>query len=71
MNRVHPKSLYGSKWTKVEVAGREKHFMVIDVEYDENQKVVFCLIQAVINHRMYELDWRELKDSSRWLMGWK
>ncbi len=71
MNRVHPKSLYGSKWTKVEVEGREKHFMVIDVEYDENQKVVFCLIQAVINHRLYELDWRELKDSSRWLMGWK
>ncbi|KLV04009.1 hypothetical protein ABT56_15370 [Photobacterium aquae] len=71
MNKVHPKSLYGSKWTKVNAEGRERHFMIIDVEYDDDQKVTRCVIQAVINHRMYELNWRELKDSSQWSMGWK
>lgn len=71
MNRIHPKALYGSKWTKVEVSGKERHFMVIDVEFDEHQKVTRCVIQAVMNHRMCEINWRELKDSSQWLIGWK
>ncbi|GAL04118.1 TIGR02450 family Trp-rich protein [Photobacterium aphoticum] len=71
MNRIHPKALYGSKWTKTHVEGKERHFMVIDVEFDENQKVTRCLIQAVINHRLFPIDWRELKNQENWIMGWK
>ena len=71
MNRIHPKALYGSKWTKTQIEGKERHFMVIDVEFDEHQKVTRCLIQAVINHRFFPIDWRELKNQENWLMGWK
>jgi hypothetical protein len=27
-------------------------------------------LEAVINNNLYEMDWKELKDSSCWLIGW-
>lgn len=71
MNKLNPKSLIHSKWTKVEVNNKEKHFVITVVKFDENQTVVKCIIEAVITKNEYAIDWRELKLSSMWRMGWK
>jgi len=71
MNNVNPKSLLHSKWTKMQVENREKHFVITHVERDENHKVVACLIQAVMNKEEYPINWRELKNISLWRQGWR
>ena len=35
MNRVNPKKLLHSKWTAVTPKNKEKHFLVVDIEFDE------------------------------------
>ncbi|WP_345778761.1 TIGR02450 family Trp-rich protein [Shewanella sp. Isolate7] len=46
MNRLHPKKLLQSKWTKVTPQAREKHFMVTEVDYDEHLNIQGCVIEA-------------------------
>lgn len=53
------------------VENKEKHFMVTKVTFDENRNVVLCLIEAVINHHEYEINWRDLKNSKLWKVGWQ
>ncbi|MGB0835579.1 MAG: TIGR02450 family Trp-rich protein [Psychrobium sp.] len=71
MNKVSPKSLLHSKWTKVNITNKEKHFAIIQVDYDEEQRVEQCIIQAVINNNEYAINWRDLKDPKQWKLGWK
>jgi tryptophan-rich hypothetical protein len=71
MNKVNPKALIHSKWTKTEVTNKEKHFVIVSVEFDEEQAVVACEIEAVINKEQYEINWRELKNSEKWKIGWQ
>lgn len=71
MNRISPKSLLHSKWTKVQVQNKEKHFTVTEIEFDEDKNVIKCLIEAVINHNAYEINWRDLKNTDIWRFGWK
>ena len=70
MNRIAPKSLLNSKWTKVEVTNKEKHFIITTVKFDEQQNVIQCIIEAVINNNEYSIDWRTLKDKQQWQLGW-
>lgn len=70
MNRVHPKKLLKSKWTAATPVDREKHFLVTEVEFDEDGNVVDCRIEAVLTGRERTIDWRDLKDASRWRPGW-
>ena len=71
MNRINPKKLLHSKWTAVAPVNREKHFMITDVEVDEEGQVIACEIGAVLSRRQMQIDWSELKDDARWLQGWK
>lgn len=71
MNKISPKSLIHSKWTKTDVVNKEKHFVVIKVDMDEEQRIIECIIQAVINNNEYSINWRELKDNLQWKLGWK
>jgi tryptophan-rich hypothetical protein len=71
MNRVNPKKLLNSKWTAASPIKREKHFMISEVEFDDDGAVIHCLIEAVITDNEYEIDWRDLKDSHTWKQGWK
>jgi tryptophan-rich hypothetical protein len=71
MNKVNPKALLNSKWTAMLVNNKEKHFIVIDVEFDEEQKVSLCVIEAVINNQQYPINWRDLKEPIKWKMGWQ
>lgn len=71
MNRINPKVLIHSKWTKVDVKNKEKHFIVTLVSFDDFQKVTDCLIEAAMTKNEYKIDWRELKDSTQWKIGWQ
>jgi tryptophan-rich hypothetical protein len=71
MNKVSPKALLHSKWTKVEVSDKEKHFVITKVSTNEDQRVIACMIEAVINKHQYAINWRDLKDSHQWKIGWQ
>ncbi len=71
MNKINPKKLLNSKWTAVEPKKREKHFMVTEVELDDEGAVISCSIEAIISKRSIPIQWQDLKDMSHWVHGWK
>lgn len=71
MNQINPKKLLRSKWTAVTPMNKEKHFIVTEVEFDEEGAVVMCLLEAIISHRATETRWQDLKDIEQWKQGWK
>ncbi len=71
MNQINPRKLLMSKWTAVKPVNKEKHFLVTELEFDEDGNVVHCLLEAVISKRAEPIDWRALKNSEQWLQGWR
>jgi tryptophan-rich hypothetical protein len=71
VNKINPKKLLDSKWTAVNPVMKEKHFLVTELEFDEEGAVVLCSIEAVISNRSEAIEWQELKNNSQWLQGWK
>jgi len=71
MNTLNPKKLLNSKWTAVKPSNKEKHFLVTEVEFDEDGAVVHCLIEAVMTRRSFKIDWRSLKEGDQWVNGWR
>lgn len=71
MNKINPKKLLNSKWTAVIPTNKEKHFMVSDLEIDEEGLVVYCCLEAVMSKRTVQINWHDLKNNSHWLQGWK
>ena len=71
MNALSPKKLLDSKWTAVNPERKEKHFLITEVEFDENGKVIHCLIEAVMTKRSFSIQWRTLESSSKWVSGWQ
>ncbi|MBA3988144.1 MAG: TIGR02450 family Trp-rich protein [Idiomarina sp.] len=65
MNQINPNKLLNSKWTAVKPISREKHFLVAEVEYDEDGTVTLCNIESVLSNNSYEIDWLELKDATK------
>ncbi len=71
MNQITPNKLLHSKWTAVTPRRKERHFMVTKLIRADNEDIIACELEAVINHHSYQLNWQALKDSSCWLMGWR
>ena len=71
MNKINAKKLLNSKWTAVKPINKEKHFIITKIEFDENNNVINCLIEAVISNRLQQINWAELKESEHWQKGWK
>lgn len=71
MNKINPKKLLNSKWTAVKPKNKERHFMITEVEFDEEGDVIHCLIEAVMTKNERAIDWQDLKDESQWQQGWK
>jgi len=71
MNRLNPDKLLMSKWTAALPEQRERHFIVTRLICTGDETIIGCVLEAVINKNSYEIDWRELQDSARWLTGWK
>jgi len=70
MPTISPKKLLHSKWTRMHPQNKEKHFIIVDVDYDDAGAVCECVIEAVINRRRYHLDWREFNNRGTWQAGW-
>lgn len=71
MNKASPKKLLRSKWTAVVPLNKEKHFVITDVEFDDDSVVILCLIEAIMSKRSTPIQWQDLKNSEKWLQGWK
>lgn len=71
MNRFNPRKLMLSKWTACQPENREKHFLVTELLCDEDGTPLQIDLQAVYSGRTQRLDWRELRDSQRWTIGWR
>lgn len=71
MNQINPKKLLGSKWTAIKPQKKEKHFLVVDIEYDEQDTVIACSIEAVMSKRIIAINWHDLKDAEQWCYGWR
>ncbi|MCS6126564.1 TIGR02450 family Trp-rich protein [Shewanella baltica] len=71
MNKINPKKLLNSKWTAVKPTNKEKHFLVTEIEFDEEGLVISCSIEAVMSKRVIPINWHDLKDEDLWQQGWK
>jgi tryptophan-rich hypothetical protein len=71
MNKINPKKLLSSKWTAVNPMNKEKHFIVTEMEFDEDDNVTLCSIEAVMTKRSQAINWQDLKDDADWVHGWK
>ena len=70
MNRINPGKLLMSKWTALHPQHKERHFIVTRLIRDEDDVIIACELEAVINNNSYEIDWRQLKDDTCWKTGW-
>jgi len=71
MNRINPEKLLHSKWTALQVKQKERHFIVSRLQRADDETILSCELEAIINNNVYEIDWQQLKYSILWLMGWK
>ena len=71
MNPISSKKLLQSKWTAVKPENKEKHFTITEVEFDEYETVVSCTMEAIMSKRSFLIQWKQLKDATQWLQGWK
>lgn len=71
MNKINPKKLLNSKWTAVTPSNKEKHFIVTEIEFDEQGIVILCSIEAIVSKRSIPINWRDLNDDTSWMHGWK
>ncbi|MGF1858201.1 TIGR02450 family Trp-rich protein [Vibrio anguillarum] len=70
MNQINPAKLRNSKWTAVKPMNREKHFLVSEVDYEEDGSVTLCKLESVLSKNEYSIDWLELKNEEKWSQGW-
>ncbi|MCQ4258918.1 TIGR02450 family Trp-rich protein [Stutzerimonas stutzeri] len=71
MNRFNPDKLLLSKWTATQPQNKEKHFLITELQRDEEGVVLQVELQAVYSKRSQWLDWRELRDDQIWRLGWQ
>ena len=64
MNQINPNKFLRSKSTAVTPKQKERHFMVTKLIRAENEDIIACELETVINNHIYELNWQVLKDSS-------
>ena len=73
MNRISPKKLLHSKWTAVEPIAKQKHFLVSKIVLPEDPSLPIELIEieAIYSKKTRQIPWRDLKDNTIWIQGWK
>jgi tryptophan-rich hypothetical protein len=72
MNFLHPKKLLLTKWTAVQPVSRNKHFLVskVIVPTPPEAAIEWVELEAVYSKAVSRIDWRELRDETRWRQGW-
>ncbi|WP_342356103.1 TIGR02450 family Trp-rich protein [Marinomonas primoryensis] len=71
MHQINPNKLLLSKWTSTSPQYKEKHFIVTKLIRDEEETVIECVLEAVINKNQHTTPWQVLKSSDNWQQGWK
>lgn len=71
MNRFNPDKLLLSKWTAVSPQNKEKHFLVTELQRDDEGVLLQVELQAVYNRRSQLVDWRVLRNEQQWVLGWR
>ena len=67
MNKINPRKLLNSKWTAVTPVRKEKHFMVTEVEFDEEGIVILCSIESLISKRSIPINGHDLTNENNWV----
>lgn len=67
------KHILNSKWTSVVPTSKEKHFIVIKVNYKDEKEIVIqnIILEAIITGQHYKMHPTELKNQEKWIKGWK
>ncbi len=52
INSINPRKLMNSKWTAVKPVRKEKHFIVTDIEHDDEGAVTDCMIESEVYTRV-------------------
>ena len=71
--RLNAKKLLLTKWTAAKPQNKEKHFIVtrlIEPEVPDAQ-IEMIELEATYSKRSFTIPWRDLKDGTQWLQGWK
>ena len=72
MNQINPRKLLNSKWTALDPTKKRRHFMVTKLVLSpDNEIIIGCELEAVIDKSIAEIDWKQLKDANCWQMGWR
>ena len=71
MNRFNPEKLVLTKWTAVNPVDKQKHFLISQLIRDDDEKIIGCIIEAVLTKQFHRIDHNDLKDDRTWLQGWK
>ena len=71
-NQLSPKKLLLSKWTAVHPEKKRKHFLVSKLIRPElpEDPIEYVEIEAVFDHWVETIPWRQLQDSESWRQGW-
>ena len=68
---MNHKKLLNSKWTAKNPINKEKHFIVIKVNVNNNeQKIDSIILQSVLTRREYLKTYIEFKNEDDWITGW-
>ena len=72
MNLLNSKKLLLTKWTAVNPIAKQRHFLVSRVIKPELPEcpVELVEIEAVFSKVTRVIQWRELKNSELWRVGW-
>ncbi|MEI8237655.1 MAG: TIGR02450 family Trp-rich protein [Methylococcaceae bacterium] len=72
MNQINPSKLLLSKWTALHPTKKRRHFIVTKLILSpDNEIIIGCELEAVIDKSIAEIDWKQLKEASSWQMGWR
>ncbi len=72
MNQINPRKLLHSKWTALHPTQKRRHFIVTKLILSpDNEIIIGCELEAVIDKSIAEIDWKQLKEASSWQMGWR
>jgi tryptophan-rich hypothetical protein len=71
-NLLSSKKLLLTKWTAVHPVKKQKHFLVSKLILPElpHEAIKEVEIEAVFTKEVWQIDWRELTDASKWKQGW-
>jgi tryptophan-rich hypothetical protein len=72
MISIQPKKLLLSKWTAVAPVSKEKHFLVTKLVTPdlEGGQLEWVELEAVHSKATRRMQWKELRDNTKWLRGW-